>query len=124
MAAAKLESQLETQLAKVGIKKGNCSYTFNNDGTYSAVIGGYNLNGTYTLNTGAKTVKLTYLAGMGSITPHVVKNGNSISLLYESDKLLAMVQKLGALSKNSTVSGLTSLLGSYDGLLVGMQLTK
>ena len=124
VAATRIESQLETQLSKIGIKKGSCTYTFNEDGTYTAVIGGYTLSGTYTFNEQKKTVTLTYLAGLGRITPHVAKTGNKISLLYESDKLLQLVQKLGKLSSNSTISGLSSLLGSYDGLLIGMELQK
>lgn len=124
VAAASIESKLETQLAKVGIKKGSCSYTFNSDGTYKAVIGGYNISGNYTLDSSKQTITMTYLGGLGRITPHITKSAGSISLLYESDKLLSMVQKVGKLSSNSAVNGLSDLLGAYDGLLVGMQLTK
>ena len=124
MAAAKIESQLETQLGKVGITPGACSFTFNSDGTYVATIGQYNLTGNYTLNTKSNTLTMTYLAGIGRISPKVVKTGASISLLFEGDKLLSMVQKVGKLSSNSTVSSLSSLINSYDGMLVGMQLSK
>lgn len=124
VAATRIESQLDAQLAKVGIKKGSCSYTFNSDGTYKATIGNYNISGNYTLDLSKKTITMTYLGGLGRITPHITKSAGSISLLYESDKLLSMVQKVGKLSSNSAVSGLSTLLGNYDGLLVGMQLTK
>ena len=124
MAAAKIESQLESQLGKVGINPGACSFTFNSDGTYVATIGQYNLTGNYTLNTKSNTLTMTYLAGIGRISPKVVKTGASISLLFEGDKLLSMVQKVGKLSSNSTVSSLSTLINSYDGMLVGMQLSK
>ena len=124
MAATKIESQLESQLGKVGINPGACSFTFNSDGTYVATIGQYNLTGNYTLNTKSNTLTMTYLAGIGRITPKVVKTGASISLLFEGDKLLSMVQKVGKLSSNSTVNSLSSLINSYDGMLVGMQLSK
>lgn len=124
MAAAKIESQLESQLGKVGINPGACSFTFNSDGTYVATIGQYNLTGNYTLNTKSNTLTMTYLAGIGRISPKVVKTGASISLLFEGDKLLSMVQKVGKLTSNSTVSSLSSLINAYDGMLVGMQLSK
>ena len=124
MAAAKIESQLENQLGKVGITPGACSFTFNSDGTYVATIGQYNLTGNYTLNTKSNTLTMTYLAGIGRISPKVVKTGASISLLFEGDKLLSMVQKVGKLTSNSTVNSLSSLINSYDGMLVGMQLSK
>ena len=124
MAATKIESQLESQLGKVGITPGACSFTYNSDGTYVATIGQYNLTGNYTLNTKSNTLTMTYLAGIGRISPKVVKTGASISLLFEGDKLLSMVQKVGKLSSNSTVNSLSSLINSYDGMLVGMQLSK
>lgn len=124
MAATKIESQLESQLGKVGITPGACSFTFNSDGTYVATIGQYNLTGNYTLNTKSNTLTMTYLAGIGRISPKVVKTGASISLLFEGDKLLSMVQKVGKLTSNSTVNSLSSLINSYDGMLVGMQLSK
>ena len=124
MAATKIESQMESQLSKVGITPGACTFTFNSDGTYSATIGQYNLNGNYTLNASANTITLTYLAGLGRISPKVIKTGANISLLFEGDKLLSMVKKVGKLSSNSTVSSLSTLLNSYDGMLVGMQLSK
>lgn len=124
MAATKIESQLESQLGKVGITPGACTFTFNSDGTYVATIGQYNLTGNYTLNTKSNTLTMTYLAGIGRISPKVVKTGASISLLFEGDKLLSMVQKVGKLSSNSTVSSLSTLINSYDGMLVGMQLSK
>ena len=124
MAAAKIESQLESQLGKVGITPGACSFTFNSDGTYVATIGQYNLTGNYTLNTKSNTLTMTYLAGIGRSSPKVVKTGASISLLFEGDKLLSMVQKVGKLTSNSTVNSLSSLINSYDGMLVGMQLSK
>ena len=124
MAATKIESQLESQLGKVGITPGACSFTFNSDGTYVATIGQYNLTGNYTLNTKSNTLTMTYLAGIGRISPKVVKTGASISILFEGDKLLSMVQKVGKLSSNSTVNSLSSLINSYDGMLVGMQLSK
>ena len=124
MAAAKIESQLENQLGKVGITPGACSFTFNSDGTYVATIGQYNLTGNYTLNTKSNTLTMTYLAGIGRISPKVLKTGASISLLFEGDKLLSMVQKVGKLTSNSTVNSLSSLINSYDGMLVGMQLSK
>jgi len=121
LAAKKIESQLDTYLAKVGIKTGACSYAFSSDGTYSATLGKYALNGNYEVNTSDKTITMTYLNGLGTIKAHVVRSANSISLLYEADKLLAMVKKIPLLGKSSSLSSLTKLLDAYDGLLVGMQ---
>lgn len=124
VAAAQLEEQLDTYLAKVGIKEGACSYTFDADGNFSSVIGGKTLSGTYTLNADENTMKLSYMKGVVSTTVHVAKSGSTLSILYESDKLLTIVKAASSLTGNSTLSTLSSLLDNYDGLLVGLEMTK
>lgn len=124
VASSKMESEINNALAKFGIKEGSCSFTFNNDNTYTANIGGYNISGQYTLNAEKKTVKMTYLAGLGSMTPHITKSGRNISLLIPSDKLLSLVKGVSALSKSSTMSTLSSLMSNYNGMYIGMKLSK
>ena len=124
IAASQVESKLATYLGKVGIKPGSCSYTFNNDGTYTAKLGKYTLSGKYTLDTANKTITMTYLNGMATTQPKVVMTGNSISLLYDADKLLTMLTKVSSMTNNSNLNTLSSLLSKYDGLLIGMQLKK
>ena len=122
IAADKIETQIDGYLAKVGIKPGSCSYAFASDGTYTATLGAYNLSGEYEISKDGKTITMTYLNGLGTVTAHVVRNANSISILYEADKLLGMMKKVPLLSKSSAVSSLTKLLDNYDGLLIGMQM--
>ncbi len=124
VAASKIESQIDTQLSKVGIKKGSCSYTFNKDNTFTATIGGRTLSGTYTLNSSAKTMKMSYLAGLASTTCNVAKSGNTISLLMDSDKMLTLLKGASALTKSTSLSTLSSLLGNYDGMKIGMKMSK
>lgn len=124
VAANKIESELSQQLAKVGIKAGSCTFKFNSDGTYTATIGNRTINGNYTLDAKNKTLKMTYLAGLGTMTPHIAKTGRNISLLFESDKLLKMVSAVSALSNSTAASALSKLAGSYDGMYIGIQLAK
>lgn len=124
VAAGKINEQLNTQLAKVGIKQGACSFTFKEDNTYSAVIGGRNISGNYTIDAENKKIKMTYLGGLGSMSPHVSLKGNKLSLLLDSDKLLNLVKTISALSNSSSIKTVSSLLGNYDGMYIGIQLKK
>ena len=124
VAAAKIETEMESALSKVGIKSGSCSFTFNKDNTYSAVVGGKKISGSYTLNASEKTIKMTYLNGLGSMTPKVTKSGSTLSLLFESDKLLTLVNTVSSLSSSSSAKTLSTLLSNYDGMYVGMELQK
>lgn len=124
VAASKIEKQIDSQLSKVGIKSGSCSFTFNKDNTYTATIGSRTISGNYTLDTSNKKIKMTYLAGVGSMTPRITKSGNTVSLLFESDKLLSLLKGASALTGSSSLSSITSLLGNYDGLYIGLKLKK
>lgn len=124
VAATKIEKNLNTQFTKFGINANTCAYTFNSDNTYSAKIGSYTVNGNYTLDTKTKTVKMTYLGGVASNSARVAMTGNNLSLLIESDKLLNLLKGLSALKSNSNITTLSSLLNNYDGLYVGIQMSK
>jgi len=124
VAATQIETKMAAALGKVGFKAGSCSFTFKADGTYSAVIGGRTLSGKYTLDAANEKLTMTYLAGVATMNPHVVKTGNSLSLLYEADKLLSLVNGLSSLSGSTGAKTLGNLLSQYDGLLVGIQLQK
>ena len=124
IAAASIEEKLSAGLEKVGLKKGSCKFTFNKDNTYSAQIGSRTINGQYTLDSANKKLTLTYLNGLGTMTPRIARNGSNISLLMDSDKLLTLVKTLSAFSSNSTLKTASELLSNYDGLYVGLQMSK
>lgn len=124
VAANKVEAELSTALAKVGIKSGSCSFTFNKDNTYTAVIGSRKITGNYTLNAKDQTITMTYLAGLGTMTPKATLTNGKLCLLYESDKLLKLVSAVSALSGSTAVKTLGSIAGEYDGMYIGMQLKK
>lgn len=124
VAANKLESEINTQLQKIGIKQGACSFTFNQDKTFSANIGGKKISGTYTLDTANKKIQLSTLFGLGKINANVAKSGNSLSLLFDSDKALKLISFAGSLTGNSAIKTITGLAEKYDGMMIGMKMSR
>lgn len=124
MAAAQVETKINNALAKIGIQQGSCSFVFNNDNTYTAYISGYEINGTYQLDTENKKLTMTYLSGLATMTPNIVKTGTKISLLFNADKLLNTVTTAAAMTGNASLQSLSSLATSYDGLMIGLELGK
>ena len=124
VAANKIESEINEKLSKVGIKPGACTFTFNKDKTFKASVGGRNLSGTYALDSKDKTIKFSTLFGLGSMTANVAKSNGKISLLFDSDRLLKLAALLGSASGNTTLSTLSKLAGSYDGMKLGLQMEK
>lgn len=124
VAASQIETKLDGILGKVGFKPGACSYTFKADGTYTATIAGRQINGTFVVDAQNKTITMTYLAGLMQMTARVAYTGNSISLLYEGDKLLKLAETVAKVSGGTTGNTLSTLMQSYDGMLVGMKFKK
>jgi hypothetical protein len=123
VAASALKKKLDTQLSKVGIKSGKVTYTFNSDNTFTSTVGSRSFSGTYSYDTSSKKLTLTY-AGLASYTATVNYSTTQMELLFDSSKMLSIVSALGSSSSNSTLSTISSLAGSYDGMKTGLTLKK
>ena len=123
-AATKVETKINDALKKFGVNSEALSFTFNTDNSFSITVKGRTVSGTYALDLENKKITLSYLNGVGTITPQIVKNGNNMSLLYDADKFFKFLTNISAVSNNATVASLSALLKSYDGLLIGMELQK
>lgn len=123
-ATAKVEAKINDALKKVGVTSEALAFTFNTDNTFTINVKGRNLKGTYTLDLESKKITISNLNGVGTITPQIVKNGTTMNLLYDADKLLKFLTTISAVSNNSTLKSLNTLLESYDGMLIGWELQK
>lgn len=117
LAAAEIKNKLASSFQTLGIKSNNTSVTFKEDGTFSAKIAGKSWSGNYTFD--EKTSKVTMQGLLLNMNCYAKKNANGISLLFESSKLLTLLQTMSALSGNSTLSTIGDLAKNYDGLRLG-----
>ena len=126
-ASSALEAKIDEQLKRYGISKGVTRFTFNADKTFTATLNGRNMSGTYSLDPSAKTLRLQFVGGLLNLQPQVARNGNGIALLFESDKLLGLLGTassfLGKMG-NSNLAMVSSLLGNYQGMRIGLKLSK
>ena len=122
VAARKIEAELLPQYQKLGVNSGNTAFTFKEDKSFSAKMAGKSFGGTYTYdaNTGAITFKTLLL----SMNGYVKMTTNGISLLFESQKVLNVLQTLGAMSGNATAASIAELSKNYDGVRVGFNLKR
>lgn len=123
VAATAAEKKLDEQLAKVGIKAGQMTFTFNADSTFSAKLGQKNMKGSYSYNTSTHKVNLKFAKLIGMNAKMNCTSGN-MDLLFESDKLLKLITFLSSKSSNATLKSIGSLANSYDGMMLGFSLEK
>lgn len=120
-----VEGKIDDAFSKIGIKKGSSSITFASDGTCNLALGSRAISGTYEFEQSTGKLTVTGTIGLVKTEGYVVKNSDSsISLLFDADKLLDMVNMISAQTSNTSIKTISSLLGSYDGIKVGMNLTK
>lgn len=123
IAAKKVEEKLSTYYQKAGFSSSNTYFKFNEDGTFNAKIDGKSWSGTYTFDekTHAIDQKGRLLL---SLNGFATKNTSGISILFESKKLLTIIQTLTALSGNTTLGTIGEISKNYDGIRVGFDLSK
>ena len=122
VAATQIEQKLEQQYAKLGFSSSNTYITFNQDGTFASKIGGKSFSGNYTYDAGTGALNLKGL--LLSLNGYATRNGLGISVLFESKKLLSLLQTMAALSGNSTLSTIGEVSKNYDGARLGFDMSR
>lgn len=124
IAANKIEEDLSKYYSKFGFSKSNTYFTFKTDGTFAAKIDGKSWNGTYTFDEKTHAIQLKGL--LLSASGFATRTANGISLLFEQKKLLTLVKTLSKLNLtgSTTMSAVSSIVDSYDGVRIGFEMTK
>ena len=122
-AAGVAEEKLNEQLEKLGIKKGQMSFTFSADSTFTVQVGSRKLPGTYTFDNANQKINLKF-AKLLSVNATLKATSSSMDLLFNSDKLLKIIVYISGKSSNSTLQAISSLAESYDGMMLGFSLQK
>lgn len=124
-AAAVVEQKLVPYYQKTGIT--SMKLTIAADSTFVMKLKRATLKGTLEKNSDGNFVFNFQALGtvkIGQLTSVITKTGNSIDVTFDASKLITLVTKVATLTGNGTLSTVSSLLNSYDGMNAGFQLTK
>lgn len=124
-AASKIEKEIEPYYQKAGLT--TLKIKFDADSTFVMKLRGVSLkgavskagNGQYIFN-----FKAFGKIKTGSMTAYAAKSGKNVKLTFDVSKLISLVEKISAISGNSTIKGLSAVLSSYDGVNAGFELKK
>lgn len=122
VASSAIEKQLQQQFEKAGIRKGSMKMTFDKDGNFTQTLGGRTLPGTYTVED--TKIVLSYAGGIKQLVGTTQLDGNDLLIVMDASKLLKYANTIGTLTGNTTLKSLGNLLGSYNGMELGMKLNK
>jgi hypothetical protein len=117
VAATEVRNKLQPYYQTVGINSATTKIVFNEDGTFQATFAGKSLSGKWTFS--EKDYKVTLSTLLLSLNCYAKKNANGIGLLFESTKLLTLLQTISAMSGNKTLQTVGDISKSYNGLRIG-----
>ena len=122
VAAVQIEEKLLPYYQQVGINASNTMITFNQDGTFSSKIDGTPFSGKYTFD--EATQKITLKGLLLSVNCYAKKELNGISILFEANKLLTVLQTMSAMSGNKDLQTIGDISKNYDGVRLGFDLAR
>ena len=121
IAANKVESKLQEQLSKYGIKPGSFSMTFKEDGTFTETLKGKTTKGTWQV----KDSKLILsIAGVKALSITTQIDGKDLQFVTDATKLLNLFKTMGAKSSNQNIQTIASLMKSVNGMQAGITMKK
>ena len=127
VAASQISQQLAPTYAKLGFNE-QYNYVFDAEGGFVMTVKKLPISGTATKATEKgyftfEFVKLgTYALATTPVYVEVV--GNKMLLLFEADKFIAMFRSVVGKLGITTLNSVFDLVESYDGVLIGFELTK
>jgi hypothetical protein len=124
-----IETKIDEYLAKVGIKPGAMTITFNSsDNTFTWTVAGIPLSGKYKVGDGEKTVTLTFGKTMQyfSMTGTLESSLSGARMLFTSQKAVAFLKKVASKlgQSNSQIGSIAKLADGYDNFRIGFKLSK
>ena len=124
-----IEAKADEYLAKVGIKPGAMSFTFNSsDNTFTMNVAGISLPGTYKVGDGERTVTLTFGKSMQflCLTGTLESSLSGAKMLFPINKAMELIKKVaGKLGESSSsVSSIAKLANGYDNYRLGFKMSK
>lgn len=124
VASTKIEDKFNTALTKAGIKPGNVTITFNADSTFAITVGKKTLSGTYAVN--ESELDLTFKTTGRTVKTNVKLSLGTLQIAMNADKMLDVITTIAtkASAYSSQMSTISSLLGNYKGMYLGMKFQK
>lgn len=125
VAASMIEEKIQPYYEKAGFTA--LKLTVKADSTFTMNFNHGSLSGTLEKDKDSNFVfnfKALGKINIGHASSVITKSGNNITVTFDASKLITLVSKVASITGNSTISGVSSLLQSYDGLNAGFELKK
>lgn len=126
LAVETIEKKLNETIAKIGIEPGLFSMTFEADNTFSIGLKKKELKGTYKLSADKKSLVLTFgrFTKLGTMTVITDLGSKELSLLFKADNLIDLLGKITSKGNSDEMKALSTIVGAYDGINLGLEMIR
>ena len=124
-AATALESQLEPHYRRLGFNR--TSLVVDAEHNFTLKLGLVQLKGKIEKDQNDMLVFNFSAFGrvnLGKVAANATKSGNTLNLTFDATRLINLLNKVAGAVNNNTLSALSNLLSSYDGVYMGFKLKK
>lgn len=122
LASSAIEKKLQGYVAKTGLIKGNLSITFNQDKTFCINYKQKTFKGKYVMNGSNVTLTFNGRTEPCKMTPQL--DNGSLIIAMDATRFKTFLTNIGQTSANTSLSTISTLLKSYDGMKMGVRLNK
>ena len=122
VAASQIKEKLSAYYSSIGVKASNTYLTFNQDLTFSGKIAGKSLSGTYVYD--PNTAQITLKTLLFSVNAYLKRSATGMAVLFESKKLLTILQTIAKISGNGTLQSIGDISTNYDGVRLGFDMGR
>lgn len=127
-AMTSVETKLNTNLEKIGIKVGAATFQFLEDGTFNLVTEKMVYPGTWAQDGDAVTMKFGKVLGLITLEGTVKTTTQGVDVVFQANRFLtfvkALMNKLGIKNTNSTIGTIASLMDQIQELKAGFKLIR
>lgn len=126
LAVETIEKKLDETIAKIGITPGLFAFTFNEDKSFIVGFKKKEIKGTYTLSDDKKKLTLTFgrFSKLGTMEVITDLGSKELELMFKADNLLELLGKITSEGNSDSMKTLSTLVGAYEGINLGLELSK
>ena len=122
-AATAIEEKLEPYYKRMGFNK--TTLVVNEDHSFTLKMGVLSMKGTIEKGEDNNLVFNFSAFGkvkLGKVASHATKAGSTLNLTFDATRMIEMLEKVSSFLNNSTLSSLSKMLSSYEGIYIGFKL--
>lgn len=122
-AATAIENQLDPYYKRLGFNRSSLEVAA--DHTFTLKLGLISLKGTVEKNSD-DMLEFSFNAfgrvPLGKLTANATKSGDTLNLTFDATKFVNILSKVAGSLNNTSLTALTNMLNSYDGIFIGFKM--